>query len=194
MNSDFLFTEDLAELDPDTDRIIAYEKERQVNKIILIPSESVCPKAVRQALGSVFTNLYAEGYPSLRMTKHEREYLLDFKHQFSYHWRYSDRRYYKGCEFVDFIEALAQRRAAELFATEETPAEQVFANVQPLSGAAANNAVYDAFLEPGDTVMGMSLTQGGHLTHGSEANRSGKFYNIVSYLTDRTGKLDYDAI
>ena len=194
MNSDFLFTEDLAELDPDTDRIIAYEKERQVNKIILIPSESVCPKAVRQALGSVFTNLYAEGYPSLRMTKHEREYLLDFKHQFSYHWRYSDRRYYKGCEFVDFIEALAQRRAAELFATEETPAEQVFANVQPLSGAAANNAVYDAFLEPGDTVMGMSLMQGGHLTHGSEANRSGKYYNIVSYLTDRTGKLDYNAI
>ncbi len=194
MNPDFLFTEDLAELDPDTDRIIAYEKERQVNKIILIPSESICPKAVRQALGCVFTNLYAEGYPSLRMTKHEREYLLDFKHQFSYHWRYSDRRYYKGCEFVDFIEALAQRRAAELFATEETPAERIFANVQPLSGAAANNAVYDAFLEPGDTVMGMSLTQGGHLTHGSEANRSGKFYNIVSYLTDRTGKLDYDAI
>ena len=192
--SDFLFTEDLSELDPDTDRIIAFEEARQADKIILIPSESICPKAVRQALSCVFTNLYAEGYPSLRMTKHEREYLLDFKHHFAYHWRYSDRRYYKGCEFVDFIEALAQRRAAELFATEQVPPEQIFVNVQPLSGAAANNAVYDAFLEPGDTVMGMSLVQGGHLTHGSEANRSGKYYRIVSYLTDRTGKLDYDAI
>ena len=194
IDSDFLFTEDLSELDPDTDRIIAFEEERQANKIILIPSESICPKAVRQALSCVFTNIYAEGYPSLRMTKHERAYLLDFKHHFAYHWRYSDRRYYKGCEFVDFIEALAQRRAAELFATEQIPPEQIFVNVQPLSGAAANNAVYDAFLEPGDTVMGMSLIQGGHLTHGSEVNRSGKYYNIVSYLTDRTGKLDYDAI
>ncbi|HIE28321.1 TPA: glycine cleavage system aminomethyltransferase GcvT [Candidatus Poribacteria bacterium] len=192
--SDFLFTQDLSELDPDTDRIIAFEEERQANKIILIPSESICPKAVRQALSCVFTNLYAEGYPSLRMTKREREYLLDFKHQFAYHWRYSDRRYYKGCEFVDFIEALAQRRAAELFATEQVPSEQIFVNVQPLSGAAANNAVYDAFLESGDTVMGMSLIQGGHLTHGSEANRSGKYYNIVSYLTDRAGRLDYNAI
>ncbi|MBM3240752.1 glycine cleavage system aminomethyltransferase GcvT [Candidatus Poribacteria bacterium] len=192
--SDFLFTEDLSELDPDTDRIIAFEEERQANKIILIPSESICPKAVRQALSCVFTNLYAEGYPSLRMTKHEREYLLDFKHQFAYHWRYSDRRYYKGCEFVDFIEALAQRRAAELFATEQIPPEQIFVNVQPLSGAAANNAVYEAFLQPGDTVMGMSLIEGGHLTHGSEANRSGKYYRIVSYLTDRTGKLNYDEI
>jgi glycine cleavage system T protein len=194
IDSDFLFTEDLSELDPDTDRIIAFEEERQANKIILIPSESLCPKAVRQALSCVFTNLYAEGYPSLRMTKYEREYLLDFKHQFSYHWRYSDRRYYKGCEFVDFIEALAQQRAAELFATEQVPPEQIFVNVQPLSGAAANNAVYDAFLSPGDTVMGMSLIEGGHLTHGGEANRSGKYYRIVSYLTDRTGKLNYDEI
>ncbi|MFQ6041074.1 MAG: serine hydroxymethyltransferase, partial [Candidatus Poribacteria bacterium] len=194
INSDFLFTEDLTELDPDTDRIIAFEEERQANKIILIPSESICPKAVRQALSCVFTNVYAEGYPSLRMTKYEREYLLDFRHQFAYHWRYSDRRYYKGCEFVDFIEALAQRRAAELFATEKVPPEQIFVNVQPLSGAAANNAVYDAFLEPGDTVMGMSLIEGGHLTHGSEVNRSGKYYRIVSYLTDRTGRLDYNAI
>ena len=194
IDSDFLFTEDLSELDSDTDRIIAFEEERQAHKIILIPSESICPKAVRQALSSVFTNLYAEGYPSLRMTKHEKKHLLDFKHHFAYHWRYSDRRYYKGCEFVDFIEALAQWRAAELFATEEIPPEQIFVNVQPLSGAAANNAVYDAFLEPGDTVMGMSLVQGGHLTHGSEANRSGKYYNIVSYLTDRTGKLNYDEI
>lgn len=193
-NEDFLFTEDLSELDPDTDRIIALEEERQTEKLILIPSESICPKAVRQALGCVFTNLYAEGYPSLRMTKYEREHLLDFNRQSSYHWRYADRRYYKGCEFVDFIEALAMKRVAELFATDEVPAERIFANVQPLSGAAANNAVYDAFLEPGGMVMGMSLTCGGHLTHGGEANRSGKYYNIVSYLADRNKQLDYDEV
>jgi len=193
-NEDFLFTEDLSELDPDTNKIIAFEEDRQTEKLILIPSESICPKAVRQALGCVFTNLYAEGYPSLRMTKYEREYLLDFKRQFSYHWRYADRRYYKGCEFVDFIEALAMKRVAELFATDEVPVEQIFANVQPLSGAAANNAVYDAFLEPGGVVMGMSLTCGGHLTHGGEANRSGKYYNIVSYLADRNKKIDYDEV
>ncbi len=193
-NEDFLFTEDVSEIDPDTDRIIAFEEERQTEKLILIPSESICPKAVRQALGCVFTDIYAEGYPSLRMTKYEREYLLDFKRQLSYHWRYADRRYYKGCEFVDFIEALAMKRVVELFATNEYPAEQIFANVQPLSGAAANNAVYDAFLKPGDTVMGMSLTCGGHLTHGGEANRSGKYYNIVSYLTDRDKKIDYDDV
>ena len=82
-NENFLFTEDLSELDPDTDKIIAFEEERQAEKLILIPSESICPKAVRQALGCVFTNLYAEGYPSLRMTKYEREHLLDFTRQLS---------------------------------------------------------------------------------------------------------------
>ncbi len=192
---DFLFEGELAELDPDTDLIIGLEEERQARKLILIASESLCPKAVRDVVGSAFTNIYAEGYPSLRMSFDERHFIYDHKRMLSYYRRYSDRRYYKGVEYVDFVEALAQKRIAELFTTEDFPPERIYANVQPLSGAAANNAVYEAFLEPGDTVMGMALNNGGHLTHGSEANRSGKFYNIVSYEVSRaTNRLDYDAI
>jgi len=200
--SNFLIEEDLSEVDPDTDLIIEFEEERQAKKLILIPSESICPKAIRKVLGSVFTNLYAEGYPPLRMTKDEEKLLRDFKYQLAYYRRYSDRRFYKGGDYVNFVEALAQRRAAECFATDKNPdapikvsADQIFVNVQPLSGAAANSAVYDAFVEIGDTVMGMALPHGGHLTHGSEFSRSGKYYHIVSYEVDKlTEKLDYEAI
>ncbi len=200
--SNFLLEENLSKTDPDTDLIIDFEKDRQVKKLILIPSESICPRAVRQALGSVFTNLYAEGYPPLRMSRNEEKQLLDFKNQLAYYRRYADRRFYKGGEYVNFIEALAQRRAAQCFATDKNPhapikvsADEIFVNVQPLSGAAANNSVYEAFVEPGDTVMGMALAHGGHLTHGSEFNRSGRRYNIVSYgVNEETEKLDYQVI
>jgi len=195
MDEDFLFNQDLAEIDPDTDLIIRFEEQRQHDKLIMIASESICPKAVRTALASVFTNLYAEGYPHRRMTHDERDLLLDFKHQIVHSRRYADRRYYRGCDYVNFVEALAQKRVCELFATREVPADRIFANVQPLSGAAANNAVYEGFLEEGDAVMGMALNNGGHLTHGSEANRSGRRYHIVPYEADRaTGRVDYDTI
>ncbi|MFQ6065660.1 MAG: glycine cleavage system aminomethyltransferase GcvT [bacterium] len=200
--SNFLLEENLSEVDPDTDLIIGFEEDRQAKKLILIPSESICPKAVRQALGSVFTSLYAEGYPPLRMTRDEESLLLDFKDQLAHCRRYADRRFYKGGEYANFVEALAQRRAAQCFATDNSPnaplkvgADQIFVNVQPLSGAAANNSVYEAFVEPGDTVMGMALAHGGHLTHGSEFNRSGKRYHIVSYgVSEETGRLDYEVI
>lgn len=201
-DEDLFFHYELSELDPDTAALISLEEERQTRKLILIASESICPHPVRKALASVFTNLYAEGYPHLRMSQYERDRLLDYYRQTAYLRRYSDRRYYKGTDYVDFIEALAQKRVAELFATDKNrdaktkiPSSSIFANVQSLSGAAANNAVYEAFLEPGDTVLGMSLTHGGHLTHGSEANRSGKRYNIISYGVEReSGRLNYDAI
>jgi len=187
-SSNFLLEENLSEIDPDTDLIIGFEENRQAKKLILIPSESICPRAVRQALGSVFTNLYAEGYPPLRMTRDEEKQLLDFKNQLAHYRRYADRRFYKGGEYVNFVETLAQRRAAECFATDKNPhapikisADEIFVNVQPLSGAAANNSVYEAFVQPGDIVMGMALAHGGHLTHGSEFNRSGRRYNVVSY-------------
>ncbi|MFQ6015902.1 MAG: glycine cleavage system aminomethyltransferase GcvT [Anaerolineae bacterium] len=189
------FGRDLAEIDPEMDLIVGFEEERQARRLILIPSESICPKAVRRALGSVFTNIYAEGYPSLRMTRDEEQLLVDFSHQLAYYRRYADRRFYKGTEYADLVEALARRRAAECFATDSISADEIFVNIQPLSGAAANNSVYEAFVEPGDTVMGMALPHGGHLTHGSQFNRSGKRYNIVSYEVDReTEKLDYEAI
>lgn len=200
--SDFLPKGNISEIDPDIDLIIGFEEDRQVNKLILIPSESICPKAVRQALGSVFTSIYAEGYPSLRMTRDEERQLLDFKVQLAYYRRYADRRFYKGGEYVNFLETLAQRRAAQCFATDKNlnapikvSADEIFVNVQPLSGSAANNSAYEAFVKPGDTVMGMALAHGGHLTHGSEFNRSGRRYNIVSYQVDRvTEKLDYQVI
>ncbi len=200
--SNFFIEEDLSKIDPDMDLIIKFEEERQDKKLILIPSESICPQAIRKVLGSVFTNLYAEGYPPLRMTRDEKKLLGNFKYQLAYYRRYSDRRFYKGADYVNFVEVLAQRRAAKCFATDRNPnaplkisADQIFVNAQPLSGAAANNAVYDAFVEPGDTVMGMALPHGGHLTHGSEFSRSGRYYHIVPYEVDElTQKLDYEAI
>ena len=98
--------------------------------------------------------------------------------------RNADQRYYKGTEYANILESLARRRAAEVFAGNGLQPEDLYVNVQPLSGAPANNAVYTALLDVGDTVMGMDLIMGGHLTHGSPVNRSGKFYNIVSYTID----------
>jgi glycine/serine hydroxymethyltransferase/glycine cleavage system aminomethyltransferase T len=193
--TNYFFEDKLSDLDPETEYLIKLEEERQARKIMLIASESICPKPVKEALASVYTNLYAEGYPHMRYIRDERNELLDYDRQLTFHRRYADRRYYKGVDYVNFIESLAQKRCAELFATQEIPANSIWVNVQPLSGAAANNAIYDAFLEPGDTVMGMALDCGGHLTHGSEANRSGKYYNIVSYsVSEETGKLDYNEI
>jgi glycine cleavage system T protein len=186
---------DLDQVDPDIDLIIDFEEERQARKLIMIPSESMAPKAVRQALGSVFNNVYAEGYPPLRMTRDEEAMLLDVPHQLAYYRRYADRRFYKGVDYVHFVETLAQRRCAACFANERVGAKDIYVNVQPLSGAAANLAVYDAVVEVGDTVMGMDLYQGGHLTHGSPLNFSGKRYQVTSYgVSKRTGRLDYDEI
>jgi len=192
---DFIVREDLSEVDPDTELIINFEEERQARRLILIPSESLAPLAVRQALGSVFNNVYAEGYPPVQMTREEVNQILDHGWQLERYRRYGDRRFYKGTEYVDFIECLAQRRCAQCFATPGIPADQIFVNVQPLSGTAANNVAYEALVEPGATVMGMALAEGGHLTHGSEFNRSGKRYRIVSYGVNHvTGRLDYDEI
>lgn len=193
--TDFLFRGNLATLDPAVEEIIAHEAERQTRKLILIPSESQAPRGVLEALGSVLQNVYAEGYPDPDTRRQTEAEILDYARQLASYRRYADARYYKGVEYADVIEALARRRTAEAFATPQTPANKIFVNVQALSGAPANNAVYGALLTPGDTVMGMSLIHGGHLTHGSPANRSGKYFKIVSYAVDpKTERLDYDAI
>ena len=185
----------LDQVDPETDLIIGFEEERQARKLIMIPSESMAPKGVRQALGSVFNNIYAEGYPPLRMTRDEESMLLDIPHQLAYYRRYADRRFYKGVDYVHFVETLAQRRCADCFANDRVSSSDIYVNVQPLSGAAANLAVYDTIVDVGEVVMGMDLYQGGHLTHGSEFNFSGKRYHVVSYgVSKRTGKLDYAEI
>ena len=192
---DLFLGEEMAKIDPDIDEIIDFEQERQARKLIMIPSESMAPRAVRAALGSVFNNVYAEGYPPLRMTRDPEDRLLDVAHQLAYYRRYADRRFYKGVDYVHFVETLAQRRCADCFANERVAAGDIYVNVQPLSGAAANLAVYDTVVDVGDVVMGMDLYQGGHLTHGSEFNFSGKRYEVVSYgVSKRTGKLDYDQI
>jgi glycine hydroxymethyltransferase len=192
---DFLFRGDLETLDPAVAELIGHEAERQVRKLILIPSESEAPQAVLAALGSVFQNIYAEGYPDPDTRWQNESEILDYARQLSEYRRYADPRYYKGVEYADIVEALARRRTAEAFATPAAPAERLYVNVQALSGAPANNAVYHALLSPGDTVMGLSLVHGGHLTHGSPVNRSGKLFNIVSYGVDpQSERLDYDAI
>lgn len=198
----FLFEKEWSDVDPDSARITAFEEARQVSKLIMIASESVAPPAVRQALGSVFTDLYAEGYPAAHTTREPEELIEDIPYQLSYYLRYGDRRYYKGTEFADLVEALAQHRVRQLFAPNRFPhnpvqlgPDQIQANVQPWSGANANTAVYLALLQPGDTILGMSLSHGGHLSHGSPANLSGRLFKVVPYGVDpRTGRIDYDEV
>ena len=192
---DYLFRGNLAELDPAIYELTQLEAERQFRKLILIPSESQAPIAVREALSSVFQNIYAEGYPREETRSMREDEILDFPARLVNFRRYADKRYYKGVEYADTIEELARRRCAELFANDKVSAENIYVNVQPLSGAPANNAVYHALVEPGATIMGMDLLHGGHLTHGSPVNRSGKFYNAVHYTVDaQTEQIDYDAV
>ncbi|MBE3143920.1 MAG: serine hydroxymethyltransferase, partial [Planctomycetes bacterium] len=193
--ADFLFRGSLADLDPEVSKLTELETERQVRKLILIPSESVAPAAVRESLGSTFQNLYAEGYPD-EETRHMSEVdLLDHTARLAFYRRYADPRYYKGVEYADIIESLARRRCAEAFATPTVSANQLFVNVQPLSGAPANNAVYHALINPGDTILGMNLLHGGHLTHGSSVNRSGKLYHAIHYNVNPVNEqIDYDAV
>jgi glycine hydroxymethyltransferase len=154
--------EELQRQDPEIAKAIALEEERQLSKLELIASENFTSLAVRQALGSVMTHKYAEGYPS--------------------------KRYYGGCEYVDMAEVLAQDRAKQLFGAQ-------YANVQPHSGSQANMAVYFGALQPGDTILGMDLSHGGHLTHGSPVNFSGRLYKTAFYgVSKESGTIDYDQL
>jgi glycine hydroxymethyltransferase len=192
---DFQFHGTLAEIDPAVAELIACEAERQTRKLIMIPSESDAADAVLEAQGSVFQNVYAEGYPDPITLGQDQSWILNYDQELTHYRRRGSPRYYMGVEYANMVEALARRRCAELFANDRASAEQIFVNVQPLSGAPANNAVYEALLQIGDTVMGMSLVHGGHLTHGSPVNRSGKHYHIVPYEVDpEIERLDYDQI
>ncbi len=152
----------LAETDPDVARALEQERHRQNDGLELIASENFVSRGVLEAMGSVLTNKYAEGYPG--------------------------RRYYGGCEFVDVVERLAIDRAKALFGADH-------ANVQPHAGAQANMAVYFTLLKPGDTVLGMNLAHGGHLTHGHPLNFSGKLYTIVPYGVRKDDeRIDYDEM
>jgi glycine hydroxymethyltransferase len=192
--SDFLFRGDLAQLDPDVFDLTQLEAERQARKLILIPSESTAPMAVREALASAFQNIYAEGYPDEESRWMTEEEILDYPARLAHYRRNGDPRYYKGVEYADAIEALARRRAAEAFAANGITADQIYVNVQGLSGGPANNAVYQALLTLGDTIMGLNLLHGGHLSHGSSVNRSGKWFNAIHYTIDQNERLDYEAI
>ncbi len=148
--------------DPDVFAAIAGEERRQRDNLELIASENYASRAVREAMGCVMTNKYAEGYPG--------------------------KRYYGGCEFVDIAEKLAIERLGKIFGADH-------ANVQPHSGAQANMAVFMAVLQPGDTVLGMSLAHGGHLTHGTKVSFSGKLYNASAYgVRQDTELIDFDQV
>ncbi len=193
--SDFLFRGSLADLDPEVHELTEIEAERQVRKLILIASESQAPLAVREALSSAFQNIYAEGYPDEETRWMSEEEILDYPARLAHYRRNSDPRYYKGVEYADAIEALARRRVAKAFAANGVTADQIYVNVQALSGGPANNAVYQALMNLGDTVLGMNLLYGGHLSHGSSVNRSGKWFNAVHYsVNEETQRLDYDQI
>ena len=152
----------LLEVDPEVARAIQSEVRRQAGTLELIASENFVSPAILEAVGSVFTNKYAEGYPG--------------------------RRYYGGCQYVDVVEQLAIDRAKKLFGADH-------ANVQPHSGTQANVETYLAFLKPGDKILGMNLSHGGHLTHGHPLNFSGRFFDVVPYGVDKeTERIDYDAL
>jgi glycine hydroxymethyltransferase len=152
----------LQKIDPQINQLIQKEKKRQERGLNLIPSENFVSPAVSEALASVCTNKYAEGYP--------------------------EQRYYSGNQYIDKIEKLAQKRAQKLFHAEHV-------NVQPYSGSPANLAVYLALAQPGDTILGMSLTHGGHLTHGHPVNLSGKLFNFIQYKVDpQTQRINYQEI
>jgi glycine hydroxymethyltransferase len=152
----------LFEADPDVALAIDNETRRQHEGLELIASENFVSEAVLEAMGSVFTNKYAEGYPG--------------------------KRYYGGCEYADVVENLARDRAKQLFGAEH-------ANVQPHAGSQANMAAYAAIIQPGDTVLGLNLAHGGHLTHGHHLNFSGKTYKIAPYgVTKETETIDYDDL
>jgi glycine hydroxymethyltransferase len=152
----------LKRTDPDVYNAIRAEVRRQNENIELIASENFTSLSVLEAMGSVLTNKYAEGYPA--------------------------KRWYGGCENVDVVEQLAIDRAKQLFGAEH-------ANVQPHSGTSANIAVFMALLEPGDKILGMDLTHGGHLSHGHKMNYSGKFYTIIPYgVSPKDERIDYDAL
>ncbi len=151
----------LKDIDPVIYDLTQKELERQTNHLEMIASENFTYPAVMEAMGSVFTNKYAEGYPN--------------------------KRYYGGCEFADQVEQLAIDRACELFGCK-------FANVQPNSGSQANQGVYQALLKPYDKLLGMDLSQGGHLTHGSKVSSSGKTYSSFFYGVDENGRIDYDKV
>jgi glycine hydroxymethyltransferase len=191
----FYLNDSMEKVDPDLKRIIDLEAARQNQKLIFIPSESAAPLAVRESLGSILQNIYAEGYPDEASRWFSQEKILDVERHLAHFGRYSDPRYYKGVEFADVIEELARRRCAEAFATPDVHADDIYVNVQPLSGAPANNAVYQALINPGDTILGMNLLHGGHLTHGSSVNRSGKLYKATHYSVDpQTEQIDYDEV
>ncbi|MCX6079473.1 MAG: glycine cleavage system aminomethyltransferase GcvT [Chloroflexi bacterium] len=192
--SDFIFRGSLADLDPEVYELTQIEAERQARKIILIASESQAPLAVREAMGSAFQNIYSEGYPSDEMRSMSEAEILNYSGRLADYRRYSDPRYYKGVEYADVVESLAIRRCAEAFAANGVSAEKIFVNVQALSGAPANNAVYQALMNLGDTVLGMNLLHGGHLSHGSSVNRSGKWFKAVHYNVDENEKIDYDKV
>ena len=157
-----LRTAGLTDVDPEIAELLGRELERERNQIELIASENFTWPSVFEAVGSVPTNKYAEGYPG--------------------------KRYYGGCEVVDEIEQLAIDRAKELFGAEH-------ANVQPHAGAQTNMAVYMAALQPGDTILSLELSHGGHLTHGLKVNFSGRLYTIAHYGVSReTNVVDYDEV
>ncbi len=162
MNDTYWMSRPLSDSDPDVAAAIDAEARRQHEGLELIASENFVSEAVLAAMGSVFTNKYAEGYPG--------------------------KRYYGGCEFADVVENLARDRAKQLFGAE-------YANVQPHAGSQANMAAYAAILQPGDTILGLNLAHGGHLTHGHPLNFSGKTYRIVPYgVSKDTETIDYDEL
>lgn len=163
----FRHSNTIAVCDSEVWKFIQAESDRQEQHIELIASENYTSPAVMQAQGSLLTNKYAEGYPG--------------------------KRYYGGCQYVDEVECIAIERAKKLFC--EPAGVEMAVNVQPHSGAQANEAVLFGLLNPGDTVMGMSLADGGHLTHGMHLNFSGRYFNIVSYgVRDDTEAIDYDEV
>jgi glycine/serine hydroxymethyltransferase/glycine cleavage system aminomethyltransferase T len=202
MNSLDDWTRSLQSVDPWLTAVIRREELRQSQQICLAAASSLCSSAILEAQGSVFSNIDAEGYPHVHIQRKRRQDLVDVDEQVAFYKRHGDARYGKGAELVNVVEVMAQKRAAAAFATEwadhsdvEVLDSEIYANVQCATGAIANTAVCSALLKPGDTILSMSLSHGGHLSHGSALHTSGKLYQIVAYGVDpATEQIDYQQI
>lgn len=182
-------------IDNDTFKILEREEKRQKNKLILSAALSIAPYSVREANGSIFSNIDAEGHLPKWIENESLDQLYDLDRQIKQYNKFSDNRPNKNTEYANVIEKIAQKRIASLFSTEKKEPSNIYVNVQPPTGAIANSIALESVLNSGDTLLSMSLSDGGHLSHGSKIHQSSKKYNVFHYGIDpKTGKVDYENI
>ena len=175
--------------------IVKRDSERQKNKLLLNAATSITPPSIMEIQGSILDNIDAEGYIPDYLACQSLEELSDIDKEIELYEKYRDNRFNKCCEYANIIEALAIKRLAKAYENNNAKAEDIHVNVQVPTGALANEIVYEALLEPGDTIISLGTRDGGHTTHGDEEHQSYDKYKIINYhINPSTGEINYDEI